>query len=349
MMSQKNTVSHADIAALLKVTQSTVSRALDPARSHLISEATRRRVEEAAASLGFQPNIHARRTRTRCSEALTVVIDNLIPPPQHYFNDFSQMNQQLTFDFLTGIVDGATEDGFEVKLLPLHSRKEISADFLQRSLRFPYSDGIIFIGYHFMRDFYSLISGNSSVPHLIVSGSAVQDAPMPAFAPDPEPGIRAAAAELIRRGHRCFLYQAFDLNRIPAYQYERYAVWERVLKELAPQSILRTIDIPDAKELRRAARSFAESPQDFTAILTANDGAADIWRRELDYYGAKVPGDFAVVGFDGNESFSGLSSVVVPYYGIGRAAAHAVITAVKNGKTVDGERFATTFRLGNTI
>ncbi len=346
-MNQKATVSHADIAAILNITQSTVSRALDPARCHLISEATRRKVEETAISLGFQPNIHARRTRTKCSEALTVVIDNQMSP-QSYFSDFSQNNQRLTFDSLNGIVDGATEAGFEVKLLPLHSHREISADFLLRHLQFPYSDGIIFMGYHYMRNFYDVIK-DSNIPHIIVSGSAVPDVPMPAFIPDPEPGIREAAAELLKHGHRKFLYQAFDLKGTPAYQYERCEVWKRVLHELNPESTLETIDIPDAMTLRKTARKFAESPQDFTAILTANDGAADIWRREFQYYGVKVPGDFAIVGFDGNDSFPELSSISVPYYEISRAAARNVIAAVKDNGTVKEQKFATSFKPGSTI
>ena len=124
----------------------------------------------------------------------------------------------------------------------------------------------------------------------------------PAFIPDPESGIRLAAEELIRRGHRRFLYHAFALGQTPAYQLERYGAWNRILHEIAPNVSIVTADAPDAPALRALAQETAKTRSN-TAILAANDGAAELWRRELAYCGASIPEDFAIIGYDGNDCF----------------------------------------------
>ncbi len=69
-----------ELAATLGIHPSTVSRALDPARSHLVAATTRERISEAATAAGYRPNPTAaglRRGRTMTVGVLTPDLGNL--------------------------------------------------------------------------------------------------------------------------------------------------------------------------------------------------------------------------------------------------------------------------------
>jgi len=65
----------ADVAAAAGVSTSTASRALT--NHPKITEATRKRVMEAAELLGFEPNIQARSLRTNSSMLIGVVVPDI--------------------------------------------------------------------------------------------------------------------------------------------------------------------------------------------------------------------------------------------------------------------------------
>jgi DNA-binding LacI/PurR family transcriptional regulator len=67
-----------DVARHLGVSQSTISRAFTPAAS--VSDDMRRKVIEAAAQLGYQPNVIARSLITRRTNMVAIVIGNLVDP-----------------------------------------------------------------------------------------------------------------------------------------------------------------------------------------------------------------------------------------------------------------------------
>jgi DNA-binding LacI/PurR family transcriptional regulator len=344
----KNNISHSDIAEMVNVTRSTVSRALDPKRSHLVGKATRAKIRETASNLGFTPNIHARRVKNSCSETITLVMDS-IAPEKKYYGIFNQYHHNLVFELMDGVVNGAIDEGFEVKLMPLNSRKAIDRDFLIKHLEFPYSDGVIFLGYSKMRKFYDVIK-NCNTPLLIVSGSAIPDLEIPLFSPNPETGIKAAAEYLVSKGHRHFAYHAFNFSTPPFYQQERFEQWEKVLLDLDSSITLETIEAPDLNTIRNLSDSFAQKHK-FTALLAANDGAAQIWRNELQLRGIKIPDDIAIIGYDGNNSFEDIASVCVPFYEMAYAASNKLAKIAKEKKSVEisSEWFDTTFKQGKTI
>lgn len=80
-MTQQLPSTSLDVARLAGVSQSAVSRAFTPGAS--ISEATRRKVMEAAMQLGYRPNAHARSLITGRSRLIGLVVshlDNLLYP-----------------------------------------------------------------------------------------------------------------------------------------------------------------------------------------------------------------------------------------------------------------------------
>ena len=71
-MSPKNSVSMRDVAALAQVSLGTVSNVLNsPDR---VSDATRRRVQDAIAKLGWVPNESARQLRAGRSRSIGMVV-----------------------------------------------------------------------------------------------------------------------------------------------------------------------------------------------------------------------------------------------------------------------------------
>src|SRR5437660_12840555 len=69
-----------DVARRAGVHPATASRALSPETRLLVSDATARRVMEAAAALGYRPNAVARSLRTRRSHTIGVLIPDLNNP-----------------------------------------------------------------------------------------------------------------------------------------------------------------------------------------------------------------------------------------------------------------------------
>src|SRR5580692_2075720 len=69
-----------DVARQAGVHPATASRALNPETRLLVSDATARRITEAAAALGYRPNAVARSLRTRRSHTVGVLIPDLNNP-----------------------------------------------------------------------------------------------------------------------------------------------------------------------------------------------------------------------------------------------------------------------------
>ena len=69
-----------DIAESIGVNASTVSRALDPAKAHLVKEETIARVREAAKHLGYRGDHVAGSLRRRATSTVGVIVADLANP-----------------------------------------------------------------------------------------------------------------------------------------------------------------------------------------------------------------------------------------------------------------------------
>ncbi len=68
------------VAEAARVHLSTASRALDPARRHLIGEDVLRKIEETARTLGYQRNVAAAALRTGRSNMVGVILPDVANP-----------------------------------------------------------------------------------------------------------------------------------------------------------------------------------------------------------------------------------------------------------------------------
>ncbi|MBN2640620.1 MAG: LacI family DNA-binding transcriptional regulator [Victivallales bacterium] len=330
-MPRPETIKHKDIALAMNINQSTVSRALDPARRHLVSKATCEEVEAMAHKLGFRPNIHARRVRTSRSEAITLVLDDINAPHISY-SDFNAYAARLMMSITQGVIDGATENEYDVKLLPLHSRMPMKQDFMLKRVGFPYSDGVIFHGFHHLSAVYYFISEHR-IPCLMVHGGMPATSRMPVVETDLEPGFREAVNTLKAAGHRDIVFASVHAPGTGSRK-QRWELYCQVMREAGLENHIRQLTISTALELRKQAEAFAAA-REFSALICFNDAMADMWRREIEYLGLKAGLDLSIIGCDANPAYKGLASIRVPFYEMGKAAGTILVDAIKNNKHND--------------
>jgi LacI family transcriptional regulator, repressor for deo operon, udp, cdd, tsx, nupC, and nupG len=323
----KRPTNHKDIAEYVNIAQSTVSRALDPSKSHLISGVTRTKIINAAEKLGFRANIYAQRMRKLKTDTITLIIDGQQLYSSAYL-DFHAHHETLTWDLICGVISYCAEHNFDVKLLPLLTREDSEIQELSKHIGYPYSDGVIFLGYRYLEKAHKVVS-EQKIPAVIMSSLSSQIENEVSV--DPTPGIQQAIRCLVNKGHRkiafCQLIQNSKLKFIDS----RRKVYEAEMKELGlfdPKLIYWASDERGIKELV-ANKKVVDS---FTALLCINDPMADRWIRELNYASISVPEDKAVIGFDNNPAYPTLSTVDVPRKEVGWKAAQVLIESIKNKK-----------------
>ena len=107
-------------------------------------KSTKIKIEETAKNLGYTPNIHARRVKKSMQRNHHIGNGDSIASDTKYFDLFNQYYHTPILEFMDGVINGAVDEGYEVKLMPLNSKKTLDREFLMKHLEFPYSDGIIF-------------------------------------------------------------------------------------------------------------------------------------------------------------------------------------------------------------
>ncbi|NQU38501.1 MAG: LacI family DNA-binding transcriptional regulator [Lentisphaerae bacterium] len=111
---RQQTVTMKDIAERIGVTPATVSRALNAATAHQVSEKVRTRVSEEADHMGYRLNPFARRLRLKRSETIGVVVELL--------QSISAVTA-LAVEYLAGIADEAGRRGYDITMLPDYPKK----------------------------------------------------------------------------------------------------------------------------------------------------------------------------------------------------------------------------------
>ena len=168
-----------DVAAAAGVSVSTVSRSL--ADNPAISEATRRRVKEAASALNYRPNAQARALRSARSNAIGLVIPSLVNP---FFAAMAGAIEEAaeTRGFAT-IITSCNEDGQRlITAINALSARQV--------------DGILAVPMHGTEQ--ALAEAATQRPLLLVDRHLGD---LPAVVSDSTPGFAAAIALLKRRGH----------------------------------------------------------------------------------------------------------------------------------------------------
>jgi DNA-binding LacI/PurR family transcriptional regulator len=298
-----------DVAAAARVSKSLASRALrgEPG----VSEESRRRINEAAESLGYRINSAARSLVLGVSGLIGVIL-----------NDIG--NQHHTA-IVAGVEAEARERGAEVILAHGgHSVSELQSRIdTMVGLRV---DGLIIVSSWVPHA--TLDTVGREIPTVVVARLDDPPESIDTIASDDEAGARAAVEQLLATGRRRIGYVTRSASATSA---ARGRGLDQALTQVGIRGSQHVLPRDDTGDLRALL-----ARREFDAVLLNNDQtAADVIRVARDL-GISVPTDLAVIGYDDTPLAAALiptlSSVDQPQQLMGRRAVQALAER-QNGRT----------------
>ena len=309
-----------DVARKAGVSRTTVSFVLNNVPGMSISDATRRRVLEAADELNYHSNVVGRRLMSGKSNSLGLILRQ--SPQQVYADAFLP---QVIF----GVEQAAMEHGFHVLI------KQVEPEDMQaynRLINENHVDGIILSGPR--EDDPEIIHLHAEdVPIMLMGQLPGTDIPFVDI--NATEGAEAAVSHLIELGHKKIgLITNAPLKYTSARQRQ-----SGYLKALAKAGL-----DADEKMIREgsytpqsgfeAMSSLLHQPTRPTSVFVASDVVAMGAILAIKMAGCNIPGDIAVAGFDDIPLAAffdpPLTTIRVPAYGLGWAVCERLIRLVQN-------------------
>lgn len=288
-----------------------MSRALNPELVGRITPETTRRVEEAAARLGYVPDQFGRNLRTRRSHTIGVLIPDLgnpVFPP-----------------IVRGIEDTLRVAGYEAVIANTDDSAEREERLIDL-LKARHCDGFVIASSR--RDDPAVASlVRSATPVVLVN--RLVDAAAASVASDDAAGMRAAVTHLVELGHTAVAHvtgpAALSMTQV------RLTAFEEAMGAaglIADPALIATAERYAVDEGNRAFASLLERRAP-TAVIAGNDMIAIGCYAALRSRGARCPTDVSVVGFN-DMPLSGfldppLTTVAIPQYDIGASAAELIL------------------------
>jgi DNA-binding LacI/PurR family transcriptional regulator len=263
---------------LAGVSHQTVSRVINAHPS--VAPATRARVQEAIAALGYRPNAAARALVTGSARTLGLVTVN--------------PNQYGPAQTMIGLERAARDAGYGLIVTIL---QEATAEEMRDAVETFVShsvDGIVALStYDAPAEALGALS--PPVPLVTVQVGGAED--RPSVGVDQVEGGRLATRHLLGLGHRTVHHVAGPDDSKEARS--RIEGWRTELAAAgAPEPELLTGDWTAASAAGRAAVARRHAGEEVTAVFTGNDQTALGLLAALHEAGLGVPGDVSVVGFD---------------------------------------------------
>ncbi|MFM2243752.1 MAG: hypothetical protein RLZ97_2608 [Verrucomicrobiota bacterium] len=290
-----------DVAERAGVAVNTASTILNRRPNSWASEATVRRVFEAAEELGYRPNRAAVALQRGRFEAIGLLVADLTNP---YFTHVATvLGEVVERKGLELVIESWRND--------LERERRLLSEFADRNV-----DGLLVfvsdIDSH--REFLARQAGGG-VPVVALAMPGAGEVPVDLVMPNFESGLRAAAERLHGDGHRRF---AFVAARSPGQRVgKRPALFEGIVASL-PGAEFQVCDCgPTLDEARGVAAELLGRAERPTAIVALNDFTAIGVMRAAVECGLRVPADVSVVGIDGvplgGQLMVSLSSVGQPH------------------------------------
>ncbi|MBS1862179.1 MAG: LacI family DNA-binding transcriptional regulator [Actinobacteria bacterium] len=321
-----------DVAERAGVSVQTVSNLVN-GREHEMTLETRERVTQAMIVLDYRPNATARGLRSQRTRALGfLVLDD----------DAKFLADPMTDMIMAGAGDVARENGYG--MLIQSERFNGADDHLLRPLRESRVDGVLLY-----------LSGEPNMRAALIRRVVEMGYPGVIFGESPDAQLASVtaanyegafqlASHLLEKGHRRI---AFAAARTSWPQIEdRYSGYRAALQQagIEPARELQLFrgrwDAAAGVELAEALLDLREPP---TAIMAANDLLALGVMHAARARGLQVPGDLAISGFN-DFAFSAfvepsLTTVSLPVYDMGRAAAMALVDRLEGSEAVASQQF----------
>ncbi len=276
----------ADVAREAGVATSTVSRALTvPGR---IAEPTRLKVEAAARKLGYTGNQTARNLRVGTTRTIMIVL-----PDELYIGA-----SQTVSEVLRAAAKGLSDLGFSLLIANVSREAETDETILRVALGGTVSGVLLMASDIPAANGRSLVELGLPIASLHFDLSA-QD--IPSIISDDHDVTVAATRKLVELGHRRFLYargRPDNYHELERLRGVRDALAACGLPEAALRLSQGNFSFSGGVAV---ARDFLSIPADQrpTAVICANDDTAIGFMKTVLDEGLKVPGDVAILGFDG--------------------------------------------------
>jgi LacI family transcriptional regulator len=273
------TVTIKDIARMVGVSHTTVSRALN--NSPLINPETRDKIQEVARKSGYTPNRSARSLVTHKSYNIGLF--------------FTTLHAGTTAWFFQDVVRGISRTLKDDYQLSVKGIDELRDDRLLSRLNY---DGIIVMSQSPEDDRFIRRVVERQIP-LVVLNRAVKDKCILNIVPDDYRGAYEAVRHLIGCGHRRIGIiegkAGFHSSEL------RAAGYRDAMREagLTPQEALRAIGNYDMKGGYEAMAALIDRARP-TAVFCCNDDMAVGALKAAVDRGLRVPQDVSLIGFDDN-------------------------------------------------
>jgi DNA-binding LacI/PurR family transcriptional regulator len=324
---KRNRYSLKHIAEISGVSLSSVSRALDPARCHLVRSAVREKINKCVDEVNFSVNLSARRLRLNKAEVITVIV---------YLDSFKKRNFSVEF-----VSPSAGRDDIQCLSAAIKAHHyDMKIEFIVPGQQLPIhifdrqrTDGVIFVSYYGTE--YVEHLEKIKLPNLYMSryiDTSRRDVGLIGL--DREPGYRNAIERLKEEGRRRFTWfspctvTSLRVNiNIVNELFREYDVFDekRFLTNISCyydiQDVLKSRDIGDV-------------------IFCSNDAIANWVVRELRRNGVRVPEDVAVVGYDNDPAFQGedsnnLATIDAPKATMAEAAVEQLLAVIDSENTAE--------------
>lgn len=316
-----------DVARAAGVHPGTVSRALNPQTAHLLNADTVVRLREVARDLDYRVNGLAASLRRSRSGLIGVVM-----------RDFTNMMMPIMF---RGIENRLRESGYMALLGNTYADPERKRDlyqtFLDRRV-----DGFV-VTFADREDADLAMLRADGVPLVLLNRATVTRGDL-TILPDLEGGMRAVGEHLLTLGHQRIGYVAGPGNALTADR-KLEALRLTLASAGAPlcDAAVRRARLATDVDGEAAAHELLAARPDLTAVACGNDLIALGALRAAARLGRDCPRDLSIAGFNDipflDRITPPLTSVSIPHYDMGHAAADAVVALIEGTERGDPPPF----------
>lgn len=318
------TVTIRDVASASGFSASTVSIVLNNAPlSRYIPLPTKARIQKAAKTLGYHPNIFAKSLRSKRNQTVGVMVFDVTDP------------------YCTLILRGIENSLYQASYLPIltdaHNERSRFERYLEMLLE-RRVEGMIVLANWLYLDINILADLEKPDVPTVIIGRELESSSVNSVTVDDEGGGYAAVAHLHALGHRKIAFvrgpRALSSSKNRWRGVQRFSRDSGL--ELDPKLI---VDLPDQLNLslgvddaHRMTTELLGRKRPFTALMAYDDMTAFGALRALSNAGVKVPGRCSVIGFDDVTPSAlfvpSLTTVRQPMEAMGTAAVNIIVDAI---------------------
>ncbi|TMV49134.1 LacI family transcriptional regulator [Paenibacillus mesophilus] len=311
-----------DVAKLAGVSVATVSRVLN--KTGYVNQETKEKVQQAIRMLHYEPNAMAKGLASRKTETLALILPDIANP---FFAELGR-----------AVEDVAQTYGYTVVLCNSDNDTDKEQKYIQ-ILKSRYVDGILFAS-HTLRTADVVELNKSGIP-LVVLDRAPANVPCLVVRSKNNEGAKMAVRHLHDIGCRKIghLYGPQET----ATAKERLVGYEEAVRQFPWYSptLLEPGNFSIRGGMEAAERLLARHP-DIDGIFAGNDLMALGALKKMQQMGISVPGQLALVGFDGIDltvvTEPEITTVAQPIYELGALATRLLIKKIE-GVTIDNETY----------